>query len=244
MREDALIDALVELADALTDDFDLIDFLHLLAGRGASLLEADAAGVLLAHAHSGLQVVASADETPEVVELFHLQTGQGPGYDAWRTGSQVVWPDLRQAADRWPRLASAAATAGVTAAFAVPMRLRDESIGVLSLFRATAGEPDARWTRTAKALVDVATIGILQATALRRPEVLVEELQAAITSRVVLEQAKGFVSERLGVDLATAFTLLRDHARRHGLRLTDVARAVVTRRQGAGELLAGEPGPA
>jgi hypothetical protein len=184
--------------------------------------------------------VASADEAPEIVDLFQVQIEEGPGVDAWRSGAPVGHPDLRAAEGRWPRFAEKASAAGFTATYAVPMRLRAENIGVLSLFKAGPGELDGDTARAAKAMVDVATIGLLQARAMRHHEVLVEQLQAALTSRVVIEQAKGFVSERLGIDLATAFVLLRGHSRRNGRRLTDVARAVVTRAEDVRELLGPE----
>jgi GAF domain-containing protein len=229
MRDARLIDTLVELADTLTGDFDLIDFLHLLAGRCVELLDADAAGVLLAHPHGRLQVVASADEAPEVMELFQIQVEEGPSLEAWLGGVPVSHPDLAGGDTPWPRLRELAATAGYAAVYAVPMRLRDENVGALCLFKGSAGEPGEDSVRAAKAMVDVATISLIQARVARRHEVLVEQLQTALNSRVVIEQAKGFVAERLGQDVAAAFTLLRDYARARGRRLTDVAGEVVTR---------------
>ena len=238
MRDDALIEVLVELADTLTEDFDVVDFLHLLSRRCVTLLDTETAGVLLAHPQGRLQVVASADETPDILELFQIQVTEGPGVDAWRTGAPVGHPDLAAADGRWPRFATHAAAAGYSAAYAVPMRLRDANIGVLSLVKETGGEFDGESARAAKALVDVATIGLLQARAIRQHEVLVEQLQTALTSRIVIEQAKGFVAERLGVDMATSFALLRRFARGTNRRLTDVATAVVTRSEDVAELYA------
>lgn len=243
MSDAALTEALAELADTLTDDFDVIDFLHVLAGHCVGLLEVDAAGVLLASPHGRLKVVASADERAGVVELFELQVEEGPGLDAWRSGSPVSHPDLAAAGGRWPRLSAMASSAGFTATFALPMRLRRENIGVVSLFKATAGDLDGNSRRVAKTMVDVATIGLLQFIALRRHELLLEQLHNTLTSRVIIEQAKGFVSERLGIDMAAAFTLLRSYARGNGRRLTDVADAVLTRSADVQDLFArGVPG--
>jgi len=242
MREAGLIDTLVELADTLTGDFDLIDFLHLLAGRCVELLDADAAGVLLAHPHGRLQVVASADEAPEVVELFQIQVDEGPSVDAWLAGEPVSHPDLADGGSPWPRLREMAATAGYSAVYAVPMRLRDENVGALCLFKATTGEPGADSVRAAKAMVDVATIGLIQARVAREQEVLVEQLQTALHSRIVIEQAKGFVAERLGVDVSSAFALLRGYARSRERRLTEVAGEVVTRSANVQDLFDGVEG--
>ncbi|HKN54206.1 MAG TPA: GAF and ANTAR domain-containing protein [Amycolatopsis sp.] len=241
MRDEALADALVELAETLTGDFDVIDFFHLVAARCVELADAGAAGVLLAHPHGRLEVVASADEEPAIVELFQMQVQDGPGFEAWRTGTPVEHPDLAETL--WPKLAEKARSAGFTAACALPMRLRTENIGVLVLLTGP-GRFDGESVRAAKAIVDVATIGLLQARAVRRQEVLIEQLQHALTSRVVIEQAKGFVAERLGVGMATAFARLRDYARRHSLRLTDVAEAVVTRSEEVRDLFADRPAEA
>ncbi|WP_410611907.1 GAF domain-containing protein [Amycolatopsis sp. lyj-109] len=239
MREAGLIDTLVELADTLTGDFDLIDFLHLLAGRCVELLDAEAAGVLLAHPHGRLQVVASADEAPEVMELFQIQVEEGPGREAWLTGAPVSHPDFAAGDTPWPRLREMAATAGYSAVYAVPMRLRDENVGALCLFKSAAGEPDQESVRAAKAMVDVATIGLLQARVVQQREILVEQLQTALNSRIVIEQAKGFVAERLGVDVAVAFGLLRGYARARGRRLTELAGEVVTRSANVQDLFGG-----
>jgi GAF domain-containing protein len=241
MREAGLIDTLVELADTLTGDFDLIDFLHLLTGRCVELLDVDAAGVLLAHPHGRLQVVASADEAPEVLELFQIQVDEGPSLDAWRGGEPVGHPDLAGGDTPWPRLGRLAVTAGYAAVYAVPMRLRAENVGALCMFKSTAGEPGEDSVRAAKAMVDVATIGLIQARVARRHEILVEQLQTALNSRIVIEQAKGFVAERLGVDVATAFALLRDYARARGRRLTAVAEEVVTRSANVRDLFGSGP---
>ncbi|WIX98813.1 GAF and ANTAR domain-containing protein [Amycolatopsis mongoliensis] len=241
MREAGLSDTLVELAGTLTGDFDLIDFLHRLAGRCVELLDADAAGVLLAHPHGRLQVVASADEAPEAVELFQIQVEEGPSIEAWLGGAPVSHPDLADGDTPWPRLRRMAATAGYAAVYAVPMRLREENVGVLCLFKGAAGEPGQDSVRAAKAMVDVATISLIQARTARQRDILVEQLQTALNSRIIVDQAKGFVAERLGVDVAAAFALLRDYSRARGRRLTAVAEEVVTRSANVQDLYGGSP---
>ncbi|MFE0021978.1 GAF and ANTAR domain-containing protein [Amycolatopsis sp. NPDC059021] len=236
MRDDSLTEVLVELADTLVDDFDVLDFLHLLSQRCVELLEIDAAGVLLADPRGGLQVVASADEESRILELFQLQTDEGPCADAYRLGAVVGHTDLPEAEARWPSFALKASAAGFQAAYALPMRLRSDIVGVLNLLIGVPGALDGPSMRTAQAMVDVATIGLLQARSARHYDVLIEQLQTALSSRVVIEQAKGFIAERLGLDMAGAFTVLRGYSRRNNRKLTEVATAVVSRSEDVQDL--------
>nr|WP_086823027.1 GAF and ANTAR domain-containing protein [Allokutzneria sp. NRRL B-24872] len=229
MEEDRLLATFVELADTLIDDFDVIDFLHLLVDRCVELLDIDAAGLLLADQHGRLQLIASSDNEVRWLELVQLQNDEGPCLEAFATGAHVGHPDLNTGRDRWPRFSVAALERGFVAVDALPMRLRGQVIGALNLFRSTAGELPATSLRTAKALVDVATIGLLQERSIRHQEVLTEQLQVALTSRVVIEQAKGFLAHRLDVDMDGAFTVLRRYSRAHNLKLAELAAAVISR---------------
>ncbi|MCW6003460.1 GAF domain-containing protein, partial [Micromonospora sp. CPCC 205371] len=190
MAEIQLADVFVEMADTLVDDFDVIDFLHGLTERCVQLLGVSAAGLLLTDQRDTLQVVAASSERTRLLELFQLQTDQGPCVDCFRTGQPVSVADLTTAG-RWPRFTAAAAEVGFAAVHAVPMRLRAEVIGALNLFDATAGPLDEGKLRIGQALADVATIGLLQQRAIRRREVLTEQLETALRSRVLIEQAKG-----------------------------------------------------
>ncbi|WP_433261359.1 GAF and ANTAR domain-containing protein [Actinosynnema sp. CS-041913] len=227
MDVERLVETFVELADTLVDDFDVIDFLHMLVDRCVELLDVDAAGLLLADQRGRLQLIASSNEQARLLELFQLQSDDGPCMDAFATGTRVSHPDLAETDGRWPRFTAAATEAGFVAVDAVPMRLRNEVIGALNLFRNRSGELDATALRTATALVDVATIGLLQQRSIHHHQVLTEQLQAALTSRVIVEQAKGLVAERLQADMDTAFTALRGYARGHNLKLSHVARDVI-----------------
>jgi transcriptional regulator with GAF, ATPase, and Fis domain len=238
MGEYRLLEAFVELADTLTEDFDVTDFLHVLVERCVELVGVDAAGLLLADQDGRLRPIATSDERVRLLELFQLRHDEGPCLEAFATGSRVGHPDLRAAGGRWPRFAAAAARSGYVAVDAVPMRLRDDVIGALNLFRTRAGELPDTAARTAKALVDVATIGLLQERSIRRQEVLTRQLRTALDSRVVIEQAKGFLAQRLGVDVDAAFAVLRRYARSHNLKLSAVA-AAVTSGDGPRELLDG-----
>jgi transcriptional regulator with GAF, ATPase, and Fis domain len=227
MDSELLSDTFVSLSDTMVADFDVVDFLHLLAERSVALLAASAAGVVLVDPRGELRVAAASSQEAGLMELFQIQNDQGPCLDCIHTGRPVTAADLTGPAQRWPRFAAAAAKAGFHAVEALPMRLRDEVIGALTLFRAWPGSLDPAELRIGQALADVATIGLLQERSLRRGEVLAEQLQAALNSRVVIEQAKGKLAERLGVDMDRSFGLLRDYARSSNQRLTDVARNFV-----------------
>jgi transcriptional regulator with GAF, ATPase, and Fis domain len=225
-RERVLTEAFVSLADTLVTDYDVIDLLHRLCSETVTLLPVDAAGLLLSDQRGTLRVVSSSTEQVHLVELFQLQANEGPCLDCFRTSRQVVSADLGLES-RWPRFVEHARQAGYRSVHSLPLRLRTETIGGLNLFGRTVGALSAHALRVGQALADVATIGILQERAVRRQEVLAEQLQAALNSRVVIEQAKGMLAERGQIDLPQAFALLRSHARARQQRLSDLARDVV-----------------
>jgi transcriptional regulator with GAF, ATPase, and Fis domain len=227
MDGELLSDTFVELTDTMVVGFDMIDFLHVLTGRSVQLLDVDAAGLLLADPRGELRVVAASSEAARLIELFQLQNDQGPCLDCFRSGQPVHAPDLAAEAERWPRFAPAAGQAGFAAVQALPMRLRDQVIGALNLFRAGPGAFAPADIRIGQALADVATISLLHERSMRRSDTLNEQLQTALNSRVVIEQAKGKLAERLGVGMDQAFSLLRDFARARNRRLSDLAQAFV-----------------
>ncbi|MDT0530816.1 GAF and ANTAR domain-containing protein [Micromonospora sp. DSM 115977] len=226
MADIRLSDVFVEMADTLVDEFDVLEFLHVLTERCVQVLGVSAAGLLLTDQRDALQVVAASSERTRLLELFQLQTDQGPCVDCFRTGRPVSVVDL-STAGRWPRFTAAAAEVGFAAVHALPMRLRSEVIGTLNLFDIHPGALDDGRLRLGQALADVATIGLLQQRAIHRRDILAEQLQTALHSRVLIEQAKGVLAERLGVDVGEAFSLLRDSARSRNRSLSDLARAVV-----------------
>jgi len=223
-----LADVFVEVADTLVDDFDLIEFLQMLTSRTAELAGAAAAGLLLADQQGNLQFMAASEEDTKMLELFQVQNHEGPYQDCFRTGRPVANADLGAAADRWPVFAPRAVEAGFGSVYAIPMRLRTETIGALNLFGDGAGGLQPDGMHIVQALADVATIGLLQERAVRRGEVLTEQLQSALNSRIIIEQAKGVIAQIYTVDINQAFELLRGYSRRHHLRIGNVARALVT----------------
>jgi transcriptional regulator with GAF, ATPase, and Fis domain len=227
MTDQQLAEAFVEMADTLVDDFDLMDFLHQLTNRCVGLLDVSAAGLLLTDQRDALRLVAASTEQTRLLELFQLQTDQGPCVDCFRTGRPVAVADLATATDRWPRFVDAARQTGFASVHALPMRLRTEIIGALNLFTTQPGALDDDTVRLGQALADVATIGLLQARAIGRRDTLAEQLQTALNSRILIEQAKGVIAERRHLDMDQSFTILRGTARASNRRLSDLARAVI-----------------
>jgi hypothetical protein len=229
-REALVIQAFVELADTLVDDFDVIDLLDRLAGYSVELLAADAVGIMLGDADATLRVVASTNEQTEWMELLQLQADEGPCVECYRSGSPVSVTDLTGAAARWPRFVAAlgrGGTNGSVHALPLRLRLRGDAIGTVNLFHHLPGALPEADLALGQALADVATIGILSERAIRRGEVLTEQLQAALNSRIIIEQAKGVLAQRGELGMDAAFDRLRRFARHRNLRLSEVARQVV-----------------
>jgi GAF domain-containing protein len=209
------------------DDFDVVDLLTMVADRCVEVLEVSAAGLMLVAPEGDLRVVAYSSEAVRAVELFELQSEEGPSLDAFRTGTPVVNQDLETVNGRWPHFAPRAIECDFRSVHALPMRLRSVTIGALSLFRADEGALEEGDVIAAQALADVATVAIIHHRAATEAQLVNEQLNHALNSRIVIEQAKGVVAERTGFDMEQAFALLRNHARNHNLRLVDTARAVV-----------------
>lgn len=222
-----LANVFVELADTLVDEFDTVDFLQMLIDRCVELLDVDAAGLMLADQRGSLQLMASTVERARLLELFELQAEEGPCLDSFTTGGPVTNVDLAEAQDRWPRFSPAAVEAGFGGTHALPMRLRRQVIGALNLFTDRQAALDEDAVAIAQAMADVATIGLLHERNLAEQTLLSEQLQTALNSRVLIEQAKGVLAARAGISVADAFTRMRTHARRDGVTLTAVAAALV-----------------
>jgi transcriptional regulator with GAF, ATPase, and Fis domain len=227
MDERQVTDVFVEMADTLVDDFDLIDFLQLLTERCVQLLDVSAAGLLLTDQRGALRVTAASSEQTRLLELFQLQVDEGPCLDCFHTGGPVIVPDLTAFVDRWPQFAPAALDTGFRTVAALPMRLRDEIIGALNLFDTRSGAITAETQRLGQALADIATIGILQERAIRTRDILTQQLETALHSRIIIEQAKGVLAEREGLDTGQAFERLRAASRAHNRRIVDLAQVIV-----------------
>jgi len=227
-REAQLARAFVRLADTLAGDFDVVDFLHGLSDDSVQILDAEAAGVMLADARGGLRLVASSDERMRLLEIFELQDEQGPCVDAFSTG-QPVQAGAADSRARWPEFAPHAFEAGFRMMCAVPLRLRRDVIGALNLFRGSDELFNEAELDIAKAMGEIAAIGLIQERALRERTLLTEQLQSALNSRIIVEQAKGMLAEYLAVSMDDAFQLLRTFSRDHNRKLSIVARDVIER---------------
>lgn len=223
-----LAEVLVEIADTMVVDFDLIDFLHDLTDHAAEISSAKAVGLVLADQTGNLRFMAASNEAGKALELLQLQNEEGPCLDCYLTKTPVVNADLAHAADRWPQFAPRAIEAGFESVHAFPMRLRHQVIGALNLFGGSDTRFDDAEVKLVQALADAATIAILQERGLARSELLTEQLQGALNSRVTIEQAKGALAQEEGISVDAAFTLLRQRARSTHRRIVDVATEVLT----------------
>jgi transcriptional regulator with GAF, ATPase, and Fis domain len=227
-REEALAETFVLLADTLVDDYDVVDLLDRLVGACVNLLTVDAAGLLLDDQRGHLAVVASTNDNLRLLDVLQIQSAEGPCLDCVRSGAVVASAELTSDADdRWPQFRRAAVEAGYRSVVAIPLRLREQTIGGLTMLRIQAEPVPAGDQRLAQALADVATIGILQRRSAHRSMVLAEQLQHALNSRVVIEQAKGVLAEYHKLSMEDAFEALRRYARAHNTKLSDVALSVV-----------------
>lgn len=225
-RDEWLARTFVELADTLVADFDLIEFLSMLADRCVELLGSAEVGLVLIGPR-GLQVMASSTERMRMTELLELQFDEGPCSECFHTGLPVLNEQLESADSRWPRFAPMAREGGFQMVHAVPLRLRDEVIGAMNVFDTSLHEMTVSESNLLRAFADAATIGILQERTVKQHSDLSVQLQGALNSRIAVEQAKGIVAERLKVDMDVAFGMIRNHARKNGTPLTAVAEDLV-----------------
>ena len=231
VNTEKLAETFVELADSLVDEFDAFDLLNVLVERCVDLLGVSAAGLMFADGEEQLRLAVSSSESARLMDLYQLQNDEGPCLECYRSGQPVVGVPLQDAQDRWPHFAPAALREGFVGVLALPLRLRGSVIGALNLFDAkdgTLSDPEIR--PVAQAMADVATIAILQERLGQAREILNQQLQNALTSRVAIEQAKGVLATRLDVEMDEAFELMRKRSRDERRRLVDVAEEVVNAR--------------
>jgi len=228
----------VELADTMVDGFDVVEFLHRLAERCVELLDCSEAGLLLADAAGMLRVMASSSERAEALELMQSQNEEGPCFECFMRGRPVSSDDLSVDERRWPVFAPAAVSRGFGSVQALPMRVRGETVGALNLFRSESGRLLESDLPLAQGMADIAAFALLQERAVRESHSVMTQLQGALSSRVVIEQAKGVLAERAQIGVEAAFARLRGHARDQNQRLSDVARQLIDGRLDPAALLA------
>ena len=229
-RESKLSAAFVRLADTLVAEFDVVDLLHWLVEECTEILDTQAGGLMLVDPTGELQLVASTSEDAELVEVFQLAAGRGPCLDCFRTGVAVTAGDIETDGAAWPEFREEALRLGYRSVHATPLRLRGQTIGTMNLFSHHVGALGPEDIAIAQALADVATIGILQERSIRSAHLLSEQLQHALDSRILIEQAKGVLAATLHTSMNDAFSILRSYARNQNLPLRQVADDVVARR--------------
>jgi transcriptional regulator with GAF, ATPase, and Fis domain len=237
-RERDVTHAFVALASSLVTGHDVVDLLNDLVNDCANLLDVASAGLLLADGRGVLHVLAASSQRTHHLEVFQVQREEGPCLDCFRDAAPVSVPDLEQMADRWPQFVKAARMAGFASVHALPMRMRDRMLGALGLFGTTAGALNDGDLSLGQALADVASVALIQDKVAADRTAVNEQLQTALTSRVVIEQAKGVLAQQGDLDMGEAFAVLRRYSRDHNLRLTDVAGATVSRSLPAQQLIA------
>jgi len=225
---DVLAHAFVHSADTLADTFDLKDYLRAISEKAAMLSGESSAGILLADQDDVLQHVAASSASAENLELLQIRHSDGPSLDCYRGRNPVMIHDLRETT-RWPRFVRHAVEAGVLSVQSFPMRHGNRMIGSLNIFGGEALKPESVDVNVVQALADVTTIAILQQRAHADAKLRTEQLQQALDSRVVIEQAKGVISREHGVSVDEAFVALRSHAREKQVRLADLAHRIVSR---------------
>lgn len=228
-REQRLNAAFVMVADTLIADYDIVDLVHSLLEVCTSVLDVTAGGVMLADEVGELQLLASTSEQADFVEVMQLNAGSGPCVACFRTGTVVAVGDIEAAGGQWPAFQQAAVQKGFRSVHATPMRLRGQVLGAMNLFGTEAGELNGPDAAVAQALADVATIGILQERSIRETGIVAEQLQWALESRVIIEQAKGVLSATGPLTMDEAFSALRGYARRTNQTLRTVALGVIQR---------------
>ncbi|HEY8319823.1 MAG TPA: GAF and ANTAR domain-containing protein [Amnibacterium sp.] len=229
-REARTTAAFVSLTNTLVSDFDLVELMHTLIDACIDLMDTDAGGLLLADAGGDLQLMASSAEDVDVVEVVQLAAEAGPCWDCFRTGRAITLGDIEKDGDPWPDFQRSALEEGYRSVHATPMRVDGQTIGTMNLFHATVGALNERDIALAQALTDVATIAILQERGTRHLRDLSTQLQRALDSRIVIEQAKGLIAQSLDLTIDEAFAVLRTHARSTNQTLQTLARAVTERR--------------
>ena len=228
-RENRITSAFVAVADTLTSNFDVVELLQTLVGHCTDILDTDAGGLMLVDDSGVLQLMTSTSEGADFVEVMQLTAHSGPCIECFASGRTVSLTDIRDAPDEWRVFRDSALEQGFRSVHAIPLKLREITIGTLNLLRDDTGELPEHDLVAARALADVATIGIIQERTIRETDVVREQLQNALNSRITIEQAKGVVAHRRSITPEEAFDVIRRYARSHSMTLSSVAAALVDR---------------
>jgi GAF domain-containing protein len=222
VANDKLVEVLKSFARTMVHDYAIDELLDTLCKEINAVLEVDGAGVMLEDEQGALRFVAASDDLIRSIEALQIELGEGPCLRAYQTGKQVVINDL-QTDELFPRFSVRALAAGMAAVHSFPLVADDTVVGALNMYASQPSALDEPGTEAGQLLADIATSYILNARTLAESHKLTGQLQRALDSRVVIEQAKGKLSEQLGVSVTEAFEVMRSHARNRGRKLRDVA---------------------
>lgn len=230
-RDSTLFSALVEMADAAAAGYDVVELADSLVSTCVRLLGVDNAGFMLDDQRGSLEILASTSEETHLLELLELSDNQGPCLAAFRTGAMVSLVDLTPRTKLWPAFTAEALRQGIRTTYAMPISLRGRVIGALNLFKTSPGPLDAATLQVAYVLANMAAIGIINHWTLQQQELLNEQLQTALQSRIIVEQAKGIIAAQSNVEIQDAFGMLRAAARSARRPVSELAHEIVERRQ-------------
>ncbi|MFJ8827480.1 GAF and ANTAR domain-containing protein [Streptomyces sp. NPDC102467] len=237
-REQQLARAFVALADTVSPGFDPLALFETLVGDCVQLLDVQASAVMMADARGGLRTMAASDEQAAFLELLQLQTGRGPCMQCYRSKTPVHVTDLEQAKDQWPRLVSAALDAGFRSMHALPLRVHEQIIGAVNLFRTSPGNMNADDTAVGQALADIAALSLLNWTnEAPRDGDIITRVQSAIVAKATVEMAKGMIARYGGLSIPDASTALHAYTQRRQARLSETAQALTERTLDLAEII-------
>lgn len=231
-------EVMVSLVDQLVTDFDFVDLAHSLTQAAIDLVGADAAGVMVVDRGKTLRVVAASDEDTHVLEIFEIQSKQGPCYEAWTNGTAVFEQDIATI-DRWALFGPQAMNRGYVMTAAVPLRLSHDVFGALNIFWGPGREAPEDFMQSLQALADLAAVGLGQQVVLMDPQQLADQIDRAMRSRVTIEQAKGMLAVQANIDMDQAYSLMKHYGQRHKLFITEIAARVLDRTFTAADLIRG-----
>ena len=219
-------EVLADFAQVITRHATTSEILHQLGEYCVELLPIQGAGVLLEE-RGALRFATASDELGRQIEELEDRLHEGPCTTAFRTGTEVLLPDLSQAVRQFPHFAPAALERGLGAVFALPLGIREHRVGALDLVSGVPVELDDGQLASARLLGDVAMSYVVNSRAFAEATKLAQQLQQALDSRVLIEQAKGRLSGLLGIGVSDAFELLRRRARNSRQPIGDVAMDVL-----------------
>lgn len=222
---DPFVYTVAEFSKKLLTDYDSHEVLEELAEHLTNLLGLMGSGFSLGQ--DG-KLIAITAVPPHLAPLERRQEidQRGPCVHAFTTGAIVAVPDLSQET-RWPEYSNLAAELGVRAVVGMPMTLEGQTVGSFNLFRATPGPWGENDLAAASVLLQLAAAFLINTSTLSKQTQMAEQLQRALDTRILLEQAKGVLAEAHSINVDQAFIQIRHYARDRNLKIRDVAHGVV-----------------